>query len=186
MSNIQEPKEKNITDPKDTPLVQAYKVSWFDKIPYWIKACVFKYWSYGMVYFFFVMGLGTIWVDYGDAIYIQMIVLGAAMGILNDLIFYNVLQVIETSDRESRWWLLFKNKKVYSLFINLAYGLAWGFATSLLSAFFASLIDGVLPNSWFFREPLTFALVGSLIDAFVIGFKDLIMFLVEKRKGVQQ
>jgi hypothetical protein len=186
MSNTQEPQEKKTADREETPNVQAYKVSWFDKIPYWIKACVFKYWSYGMVYFFFVMGLGTIWMDYADAIYIQMIVLGVAMGILNDLIFYNVLQVIETSNRESRWWLLIKNKKVYSLFINIAYGLAWGFATSLLSAYFASLIDAVLPNSWFFREPLTFALVGSLIDAVVIGLKDLIMFYVEKRKGARK
>jgi len=107
------------------------------------------------------------------------------MGVLNDLIFYNVLQVIETSERESRWWLLIKNKKVYSLFINIAYGLIWGFATSLLSAYFASLIDAVLLNSWFFREPLTFALVGFLIDGTVLGLKDLIMFSFEKRKGAK-
>jgi hypothetical protein len=182
MLDTQEPKEKKTTDLKETPAVQAYKISWFDKIPYWIKACVFKYWSYGMVYFFFVMGLGTIWAEYADAIYIQMIVLGTAMGLLNDLIFYNVLQVIETSERESRWWLLIKNKKVYSLFINIAYGLVWGLATSFLAAFLASKIDVVFPTSWFFREPLSFALVGFIIDGVVIGVKDLIMFLFEKRK----
>jgi hypothetical protein len=175
---------------KETPEVSAektpdvianpYKISWFDKIPFWVKAVLIKYWAIGAIYFFFVMGITT-WMNVTYNPLIQMLVVGIAMGFMNDFITDNILDAIETSKKEAHYWWIFKNAKIYSLFINLAFALAWSYATGFLCAYLVTITPANSFGVW--QEPLTFAVIGLAIELAAIGLKDLIVYLWQKMWG---
>lgn len=156
----------------------AYHVSWFDKIPYWIKAVLLKYWSCGMVYFFFVMGLGVYFMNTTYDPYLVMLIVGVAMGFINDFVIYNILVAMDTDKNESRFYMMFKSKKVYSLLINIPYGIVWAFVTGIICA----LLVTVIPANEFglFREPLTYGVIGLAVDAIFVFIKDVAVYYCRK------
>jgi hypothetical protein len=164
-----------------------YRISWFDRIPFPVKAIVIKYWFFGMVYFFFVMGMIFL-IDFSDETVeaaVQILLVGLAMGFLNDFIVNNILETLETNKHEAHFWWIFKSKKAWSLLINVPYSLLWSYISFLLCASLASWVTsmGIDALSWAFREPFSFALIGFLVDGvFVLG-KDAILLLVQRLKG---
>lgn len=186
--------EKNLEEhknmakkPQDLP-EEPIKVSWFDRIPFWVKAVFIKYWFFGMTYYFFVTAFGYFFQNnevYNNNPIISWIIVGCATGFFNDWMVYNILDTVETKRGQSFYWVMFKNKKFYSTLINLVYGLVWSCLTFLLCAFFADLIMKSDPETWWFREAFSFALIGFVIDGAFVGLKDCIYFTVQwlrKRK----
>jgi hypothetical protein len=171
-----ETSDKNFSEVPTNP----YKISWFDKIPFWVKAVFVKYWAIGAIYFFFVMGL-TAWMNVNYNPLVQMLVVGLAQGFMNDFITYNILDALESSRREAHYWWIFKNAKFYSLVINLVYALAWSYGTGFLCAYLSEITPYNAFGVW--KEPLTFAIVGLVIDLVAIGLKDLIVYLVNKGRA---
>lgn len=175
----EETPEKNLaTEEKIEPI----KVPWYEKIPFVLKALFIKYWFMGLDYFLFAMGL-TYWMDKDFAAqpgyaYLQMAILGLAMGFFNDFMLYNIYGALETNRREAVWYEIYKSKKFYSLLINLAYGLAWGFATSFVGGYLASLCANGL-----FQEAFSWAFLGLVVDAFLLFLKDIPLYLVKKKRG---
>lgn len=154
--------------------VKPYQVSFFDKIPFAVKALVIKYWFFGALYFFFVMGI-TAFMGDKYSVTLQMLLLSVVIGVANDFLVDNILLALETSHHEAHWWWMIKSKKLYSLFLNLAYGFVLGFGASLLCAYFASLLPS--NDFGFFREPLSFAFVALALDLLLTGLKDGLVYL---------
>lgn len=175
--------EKKDTKKEKNP----YKISWFDRIPYWIKAVFIKWWFFAMIYFFFVMGIAGMLGSGGMAIEIQIIVVGLAFGALTDLFTNNILEVCDSAKKESRWWAMWAGHKYYIFLVNIVYGFALGVATSFACAYFVSLIDvsGESVTYWF-REPCSFGLVALAIDLACIGIKDLIVYFVTRAKNLPE
>lgn len=166
----------------------AYQVSWFDKIPYWIKAIIIKWWFFGMIYFFFVMGLAGLIGEDSYVWYIQVVVICFAIGVCTDIFTNNILEVVETRPNQSKWWLMIHGHKFIGFLVNVAYGIVIGLAASFICAWFTSLIDapnieaGIADRTYWFREPCSFALVALAVDMLCIGIKDLIVYLINRGK----
>jgi hypothetical protein len=170
---VQEESGKQEQIPQEEPI----KIPWYEKIPFSVKAIVFKYWFIGLDYFLFAMGL-TLWMGDNYNPYLQMAILGLAMGFFDDFLLYNINGAMESGDRQAQWYEIYKSRKFLSLLINLVYGLAWSFLTSYSAAYLASLTQNGL-----FQEAFSWALVGLVVDALLLFFKDLPLYLVRRKKG---
>lgn len=170
--------EINPTDEVDKNTLKQYRIHWYQKIPYPVRALFIKYWFFGLNYFLFDVGLG--YLDFfqsssGDifayATLILMLISGLALGVFNDLFVYNILDIIEDFPNEKEHYVIFKSKKLYSLFINILYGLLVGFISRLICGNLTRLIDPTL-HTFLFREPFTCALMMFVIDALFITIKN--------------
>ncbi len=171
-------------DAKEEEIQEPIKVSWFDKIPYWVKAVFVKYWFFGAIYFFFVMGI-TSFVGNAYEVVWRTVTVCLAIGFMNDLLINHILSFMEWKKGEASYWWMFKNKKFYSLLINLAYGGVLGLAAQTVCALIANQIND---QNWLWvcREPLTFALVALAIDLALIWLKNWIVYLVKRRKSPEE
>jgi hypothetical protein len=100
---------------------------------------------------------------------------------------YNILDAIDGPKPQWRYWVMFKSKKIYSTFINLAYGIGWSCLTFYICGELATVFMG-----WFgdgcvmFREAFSFALVGFIVDAILVGIKDLIVYAFRRNKVTKE
>ena len=83
------------------------KSSFLSKIPYWAKAVLIKYWFFGVICFFVLMGLGLVISNPLD----RIVVCGLLGGMITDVVTDNILIMIESSDRESQWFMIYKKPK---------------------------------------------------------------------------
>lgn len=179
-SSEKEVKQKDITDLVDEDIsmdnMNAYKQQGFiARLPYWLKAIVIKYWFFGAICFFSLMGTGLI----GEN---AAIFAGVLSGCLFDIVVYNILLLMDSDENESRHFMMYKSKKIYSLFINIVYQVVVFFIAMLIcSSIVNSYKDPV--NNWFLQEPFSIGLVLFIIDGIFITIKGLIVLLVKKIKG---
>ena len=92
--------------------------------------------------------------------------------------------MMDSDKNESRNYMIFKSKKVWSLFINIAYAIVIYFATAYFCDYMVSLIyreDSFILSS-LFAGPLSQGLVALVFDLICIGIKDLIVYLIKKNK----
>lgn len=179
-------KDDNLVDKKT---LKKYRIHWYHRIPYPVRALLIKYWFFGLNYFLFQMGLGSLDFFRGDATntfavstLMLIFVSGFALGVFNDIFVYNILDVIEDEPGSKQPFVIFKSKKVYSLFINVIFGLIVGFLGTYLCGVLSQLVDPNLESFWF-REPLSAALVMFIVDGAFVGLKDLIVMIIRHFRG---
>lgn len=185
--NINSTASSNGEDLVDKKTLKKYKIHWYQKIPYPVRALLIKYWFFGLNYFLFMVGLGSLSYFQNTELFgfkslLLMFICGFALGVFNDLFVYNILDVIEDYPSQSRRFVFFKSKKVYSLFINTFYGLVLGMGSLLLCGILARVVYESTEIDFLFREPFTVALVEFIIDLLIIEFKNLIVNLFSKTK----
>ncbi len=137
------------------------------------------------------MGLGSISIfrestgdTFAAASMILILISGIALGVFNDLFVYNILDVIEDYPGQKKPYVIFKSKKVYSLFINVIFGIVVAFLGRWLSGLIALAIDPELTNVWgWFREPLTCGLMMFVVDGALISIKNFIVYLYHYFRG---
>lgn len=165
----------------DKKTLRKYRIHWYQKIPYPVRALFIKYWFFGLNYFLFDMGLASIPFfreNTNETFYYTTLILifvaGFALGVFNDIFVYNILEVIEDDPKQSKPYIFFKSKKLYSLFINIIYGILVGFLTHWLCAGLTTAIDPTNGSFWF-REAFSCALIGFIVDGAFIGLKNLLV-----------
>lgn len=171
----------------DKKTLKKYRIHWYQKIPYPVRALFIKYWFFGLNYFLFMVGIGSLSYFQSTELFgfkslLLMFICGFALGVFNDLFVYNILDVIEDYPLQSRRYMFFKSKKVYSLFINTLYGLILGMGSLLLCGILARVVYESTEIDFLFREPFTVALVEFLIDLVIVELKNLIVRLFKKSK----
>lgn len=166
-------RNKNDLNNNNNDADKYLKRNFWHRIPFGLKATFIKYWFYGALYFFCFMGLGF---------YLQnenlVLVTGAIGGVLFDLALYNIyLLMAETREEASKWWI-FKSKKFYSIFINVIVLIALFFVFYLIVV----PINMVKPANldWLFQEPLTAALLLTVLDTIIVWIKNLLVMLYKK------
>lgn len=156
-----------------TQEIKKYDKGFLNKVPYSIKAILIKYWFYGAVCFFSLMGF--IGISGENAALVGGLIAGA----LFDIACYNILEMMDHDNNKSKYYMMYKSKKIYSVFINVIYQVAvFLIAMVIISSIVSTYKDPV--NNWFLQEPLSIALVLTAIDAIFLLIKNLLVKLFKK------
>lgn len=158
-----------------------YKRDWLSKIPLWLKAIFIKWWFAGCVCYFIMWGLGYYIANNTDL----MLVTGLVLGIVVDILVNPSLRYLETTDGEYNNYIMFPFpfKKFWTFFANAIYYIAVMLLVSMVYTGFNLLLQLINPSYFIGVEPLLFATVCVIIDMAFIGIKDLIVYLVKKKKA---
>ncbi len=151
------------------------------KIPDLLKVMFFKWWFAGATCFFFYFGLGT--VVQGVEI---LIVLGAALGAVTDLLTNNVLKHFEPVDHAWDKYMFISVRKFWSIFLNVIYGgvilyiviYIYGLINQAINTINGT--DNTIPLG---VEPLLFGLFVLLIDMFFILIKNTFKKIIADAKA---
>ena len=177
--NNQEVEEKKLKYEDEISMddLHAYKQQGFlARIPYWIKAVLLKYWFYGAICFFVLMGLGAS-LEKGEN---RAIACGLIAGLVFDFIVYGIYRAMDSDKKESKHYMMFKSKSVYSVLINVSYQLlVFILGMLIMTSIVATYKDPV--NNWFLQEPFSQALVLTALDAVFVLIKNLLVYLFRKK-----
>lgn len=162
-----------------------YKVDKFSRIPAWLKALFIKWWFAGMVCYFVITGLGTVISDDLD----RLVLAGVVLGLVVDVIVNPIFRFMESSDKEYNNYIMFPFpiKQFWTFFTNIIYYVGVTVAVMYIYRGLNLLGDVVngTPNGEAIHlgvEPLLYALFILIIDMALIGIKDLIVYLVKRKK----
>lgn len=132
----------------------------------WPKALLIKFWFHGATCFFFLWGLGAYigqWLD-------QMLVLGAAMGFITDLLTNNVYRFYAPTPGANDRFMMLPRKGFWTLPLNIlyAYILLFLVATSYGAV---NLVLGHLNRGALGVGPILFGLFATAWDTLLIAVK---------------
>ena len=143
-----------------------------------VKAVIFKFWFAGAVFFFFGMGLGD-----GMSTENWLIILGAALGAVKDLLENNSLRFFEKTEGEASKYMFFAAKKYWSVCIYVPYGWLILFCVIRCYELINLILSAIFKNyEPFGVEPLLFGLLAMGIDFGFIGIKKLFKNIVDDAK----
>ena len=150
------------------------KTNFFRRLPFGLRATFIKYWFYGATYFFCFMGTQLAITSDENLILFT----GLIGGILFDIGLYNIYLLIADSREEASKWWIFKSKKFYSILINLAV------ETGIFFAFYYIVVPIKRSMAghaeWLFQEPLTAAILLTIIDTGLVWLKNLVIMWIRK------
>lgn len=151
------------------------------KLPTWLKAVFVKWWFAGCVCYFIMFGLAAYIPNTED----MMLLTGIVLGIVVDVFVNPLLKFIEWDAGEYDNYIMFPFpfKKFWTFFANVIYYLGIMLLVSAIYYGFNMLIQVADPDGFFGVEPLLFGTVCVIVDMAFIGVKDLIVYLVRKRKN---
>lgn len=158
------------------------KQGFLSKVPSPVKALVAKYWFFGAACFFFYWGLAMFVSDP----YALILILGVAIGLITDLLTNNAFRYFQSSEKEYDKWMLFPVKKLWTIFANVIYGVVLVVLVRYLYDFINRAVISVkdLPAETVVLgvEPFLFGLFCLAFDLSFIWIKNLIVYLIKKRK----
>ena len=157
-----------------------YRHDFLSRIPTWIKAILVKWWFAGAVCFFIMMGLGM-YIDNNENL---LLLTGLVLGIVVDIFVNPIFHFFQDYEGEydnymmfpfpfKKFWTFFTNAIYYLIIIILVNGIYTGI----------NLLVEMGGGEWFFgAEPLLFGTFAVIVDMTFIGIKDLIVWLVNRKK----
>lgn len=173
---------KNVTRGGKQKQFDPYKTDFLGKVPAWLKAIFVKWWFAGMTCFFFVWGIGLTGLD-------AMVLVGAVLGIIVDVLVNPLLRYMETDKREYNAYMMFPFpfKAFWTFFTNIIYYIIVMICVSYCYTGLNELINLISGHADAFHiavgiEPLLFGTFCVLADMAFIGIKDLIVWLFKRGK----
>lgn len=156
-----------------------YSVDKLSRIPTPIKAVFIKWWFAGLVCYLIDMGLGT-----NMATLDLLVISGAVLGLVVDCMVNPILRLIQSDRMEMHNYMMFPFPfKAYWTFItNILYYIVVMIVVNYIYHGINLLILQINPNGFFALEPLLFGIFCVIADMAFIGIKDLIVYLVKRRK----
>ena len=154
-----------------------YRNDKLSKIPVWIKALFIKFWFYGVVCYFIILGLGNVINSYVDL----AVLAGITLGVFTDLFVNPIFMYLESPNKEYNPYMMFPFpfKKYWTFITNIAYYLVVGYLVFLVY----NAINASEGYVFFAVEPILYGVFTLAIDMVFIGIKDLIVFLVKRKKN---
>ncbi len=165
---------------------KQYRSGFLDKIPSWVVVLFIKFWFSGAVCYFVVWGLGLYVTDMLDMI----VLLGAVMGMITDLLVNNSLRFFERYDGQNSKWMMFPQKNHWTIFANVIYcmivlfGVIWIYEVINVVG---NSIRGTENEMILGVEPVLFGIFFMLVDLCFIGIKNLVRSIIadaKKKNGV--
>lgn len=150
---------------------KQYRSGVLDNIPSPVKALLIKAWFYGAICFFIFWGLNI--VNSLDILVIMSIVLGLA----TDILINNILKFIEIVPKENHKWMMFPQKKYWTLPANILYAMLVFYCVREL--YILINIIGQSFNVYIGVEPILFAIFYLGFDLLFIGMKNLMKKIIK-------
>lgn len=164
--------KKTYPNTKVDPGKQFRSKGFLDKIPDPIKAIFIKFWFNGAVCFFIFWGLGMLVTDLWDMLFVMAVVLG----MVNDLLVNNTFHFFAITPGSNNKWMMFPQKKVWTLFANVAYSFV--VLAVVVTAY------GVINLFAFVGvEPILFGLLYMAADMMFVGMKNLVIKIFSDAKN---
>lgn len=174
--------ERTKDNKKGKKQFDPYKHDKLSRIPYWIRALFIKFWFFGAVCYFALMGLGSVFTSSDGSISLIQdfqlyIMCGAIMGIFVDCFVNPIFRMMESDEKEFNNFMMFPFpfKQFWTFFANIVYYLG----VTLCVGFIYWFIDLYIVD-FTGVEPLLFGVFCLIVDMAFIGIKDLIVFLVKR------
>ncbi len=159
--------------------IRQYTSNGLDKIPSWIKALFLKFWFDGAMCFFFLWGLGNVLKGWDI-----VVVLALATGVITDLLLNNIFRFMATTPQENDKWMMFPQKKFWTLFANIGYSVI---IVALVVASYKGIniaINGPQSDTITVAvEPFLYGLLYLAYDLIFIGFKNLFVKIIKDAKA---
>lgn len=163
----------------------------FSRIPYCVKALFLKWWAFGAGIFFIFIGLSNVLAGdkapSGGLVWVLGALLALFNGVVTDVVVDKILELFETPEkRESQWYKMFHNKKLYSLFINIAYSFLLTYVVIIFVDVIAYLLKEYTGSAGVFKngiEPYLTGLIFLVFDMIFISIKNGIVILIRKNKN---
>ena len=158
-----------------------YRRDFLSRIPVWVKALFIKFWFFGVVCYFIILGLGNVIPNALD----QAVLAGIVLGVVTDLFVNPIFMYLETSDKEYNPYMMFPFpfKKYWTFLTNIIYYLGVGLLVMLVYGGINMLFAKYEGYITLGVEPLLYGVFALVIDMAFIGVKDLIVFLVKRIKA---
>lgn len=154
---------------------KKYRSSFLDKIPGTVKALFIKFWFYGAVCFFIFWGLNLM--DSLD----QLVIMSIVLGLVSDILIDNILRFIETVPGENAKWMMFPQKKYWTIITNILYAFLLFFCVRL---FYNALnLLGQNLGLYIGVEPILFGLFYMGFDILFVSMKNLFVSIVNDAKN---
>lgn len=177
-----------INDPKNVKRsgkdkeFDPYKTDFLGRVPVWVKALFAKFWFAGMICYFVMWGIGL-----NDTLD-SMVVTGAVLGIIVDILVNPLFRYMETDKREFNAYMMFPFpfRAFWTFFTNIIYYVLVLWCVMEVYGvinLICSQITGVSNYIHFGVEPLMFGVITVIVDMVFIGIKDGIVALVRHQKN---
>lgn len=157
-----------------------YKRDKLQFLPTWLKAIFIKWWFAGAVCFFIMWGIGL----RGEN---GILLVGVVLGIVVDVLVNPIFRMLESEKKEYNAYTMFPFPlKAYWTFItNVLYYVVVMFLVNFCYLGINELINYINGTSGLYKigvEPLLFGTFCVIVDMVFIGIKDLIVYLVKRKK----
>lgn len=171
---------KNYTRGGKQKQFDPYKTDFLSRVPVWLKAIFVKWWFAGVACYFIMWGLSDI--NSLD----RMVLLGAVLGLIVDILVNPLMRYMETDRREYNAYMMFPFpfKAFWTFFTNIIYYVLVVTCVMYCYAGINLLIVGGTGEESVLGgvEPLLFGVFTVIIDMIFIGIKDGIVALIRKMK----
>ena len=170
-------KEQPLKDP-----AKEYRSGFLDRIPAVVKALFIKFWFFGAICYFILWGLGM-FVPYIED---MMILLSVTLGLVTDILINNILRFVETIPGENNKWMMFPQKKYWTLFANILYSFVIIFCVVWTFNGVNGLINDIRNTNGYVYwqvEPIGFGLLCIGYDLAFVGIKRLIFSIIRDAKN---
>lgn len=171
---------KNVKRSGKQKQFDPYKNDFLSRIPTWLKALFIKFWFAGLACYFIMFGL-----DISDSLD-NMILLGAVMGLIVDVLVNPIFRFLESDRREYNAYMMFPFpfKAFWTFFTNIIYYVIIVICVNYCYYGLDMLINYIAGRTDFYIavgvEPLLFGVICVMVDMVFIGIKDGIVALVKK------
>lgn len=173
--------EKVNSDKEKNKHFDPYRSDILRKVPTWLKALLVKWWFAGCVCYFIMWGLGE-FIPNNENL---MLATGAVLGVVVDIFVNPIFFFFERDKGEYNNYMMlpFPFKKFWTFFVNVIYYILVMMLVSMTYTGINLLVQIGDPDNFVGVEPLLFGTICVIIDMAFIGIKDLIVYLVKKRKN---
>lgn len=172
--------EEKLGGSKKSKEFDPYKRDKLQFLPTWLKAIAIKWWSAGAICFFILWGTGLKDLD-------AILVVGAVWGVVVDLLVNSVFRLMESDKKEYNIYMMFPFplKAFWTFFTNIIYYIVVALVVNYCYLGVNELINFIKGTSGLYYigvEPLLFGVFCTIADMAFIGIKDLIVYLVKRKK----
>ena len=160
---------------------KEYRSGILDRIPDFVKAIFVKFWFYGAVCYFILWGMGIYVPNDLD----MMILMSVVLGLITDILVNNALRFIETLPNANNKWMMFPQKKFWTIFANIIYAfviyncVGWFYHVLNVLAISITGKEQIV----FSVEPILFGVFYVLFDLLLICMKNLMKMIISDAKN---
>ncbi len=165
---------------KETIEMDPYAIDKLHKVPFWLKVLFLKYWFYGALNFYTLIGIyasDTNWQW-------RAIFTGLIGGAFHDVVINKIILLWETDKHEGQHFTMMLSKKYISFIVNIIYFVVVMVISYILINWLGFIFNEKLKVNFVpGQEPFSFALIILIVDGIFLIIKYIIKRIINLIKS---